>query len=259
MGEPAGDVDYARYGAGYAGRRQADPRIARLILTALGPARTVLNVGAGAGSYEPPECRVVAVEPSTAMVAQRPAGSPPVIRALAGALPLADRAVDASMATVTIHQWPDPLAGLAELTRVSAGPVVVLTFDPDALETLWLAGYCPDLYAAEARRYPPISSVVGSLGTGTTVRPVPVPFDCVDGFTEAYYGRPEAFLDPDVRRSQSAWSFVAPESEARAVEALADDLVSGRWDQRFGHLRHQASFVGSLRLVVGPGGGHVAR
>ncbi len=253
MGRPAGDVDYARYGTGYAGRRRTDPRIARLLLAALGPGRTVLNVGAGAGSYEPSDRQVVAVEPSPAMVSQRPDGSSPVVRAVAGALPLADRAVDASMATVTIHQWPDPLAGLAEMTRVTAGPVVVLTFDPDALETLWLAGYCPELYAAEVRRYPSIPSVTRALGRGTTVVPVPVPFDCVDGFTEAYYGRPEAFLDPAVRRSQSAWSFVPAHAEARAVDTLTDDLVSGRWDQRYGHLRHQASFVGSLRLVVGPG------
>ena len=130
---PAGDVDYARYGAGYAGQRRTDPRIAALVHQALGRAETVLNVGAGAGSYEPEGCRVVAVEPSEAMVAQRPAGLGPAVRAVAGALPLADRRVDASMAMVTVHQWPDPLEGLAEMRRVTSGPVVVLTFDPDAL------------------------------------------------------------------------------------------------------------------------------
>jgi hypothetical protein len=255
VGRTAGDVDYARYGQGYAGRRQTDPRIADLILAALGPAGTVLNVGAGAGSYEPTDRSVLAVEPSGAMVAQRPAGSAPVIRAVAGALPLADHAVTSSMATVTIHQWPDPGAGLAELRRVTVGPVVVLTFDPEALDTLWLAEYSPELYAAESRRYPSIDSVVSLLGPGATVTPVPVPFDCVDGFTEAFYGRPEAFLDPAVRRSQSAWSFVEAGAEARAVDNLAADLASDRWDARFGHLRHQPSFIGSLRLVVGPGAG----
>ncbi len=256
MGRPAGDVDYGRYGEGYAGRRQTDPRIAALILAALGPAHTVLNVGAGAGSYEPPDRSVIAVEPSEAMMAQR---SPPrsgAVRAVAGALPLADGAVDAAMATVTVHQWPDPLGGLAEMRRVASGPVVVLTFDPAALDVLWLAEYSPELYAAESRRYPTIDSVVAALGPGTTSAPVPVPFDCVDGFTEAFYGRPEAFLDPAVRRSQSAWSFVGADAEARAVETLAADLATGRWDGRHGHLRTQAAFAGSLRLVTAPGRGH---
>ena len=253
MGRVAGDVDYARFGSGYAGRRRTDPRIAAHIVSALGPSVTVLDVGAGAGSYEPTDRRVIAVEPSEAMLAQRPVGMRRVIRAVAGALPLPDHAVDASMATVTIHQWPDALAGLTELRRVSVGPVVVLTFDPDALDTLWLAEYSPELYAAEAGRYPAIASVVAALGPGATAAPVPVPFDCVDGFTEAFYGRPEAFLDPEVRRSQSAWSFVGRRAEARAIETLTADLASGRWDRRFGHLRDQPSFVGALRLVVGPG------
>ena len=253
---PAGDVDYSRYGVGYAGRRRTDPRIAARIHSALGPTGTVLNVGAGAGSYEPSDRRVIAVEPSEAMVAQRPAGSPPAVRAVAAHLPLADHAVGCSMATVTVHQWPDPMAGLTELRRVTRGPVVVVTFDPEALDTLWLAEYSPELLTAEARRYPSIAAVVAALGPGTTAQPVPVPFDCVDGFTEAFYGRPEAFLDPAVRRSQSAWSFVDAAAEARAVDNLAADLASGRWDGRFGHLRHQATFTGALRLVVAPGIGH---
>jgi len=250
-----GDVDYGRFGDGYATRRRTDPRIARLVLSALGPSRTVLNVGAGAGSYEPADRDVIPLEPSPAMLDQRPAGPYRCLRAVAGALPLADDAVDASMATITIHQWPDYRAGLAEMRRVTVGPVVLLTFDPDALATLWLAEYSPELYAAEARRYPPIRDVLAALGRGATSTPVPVPFDCEDGFTEAFYGRPEAFLDPAVRRSQSAWSFVSPEAQVRAVDALAEDLATGRWDERHGRLRHQESFVGSLRLIVGPGAG----
>jgi SAM-dependent methyltransferase len=253
VGRAAGDVDYSRYGDGYAVRRQTDPRIAALILSALGPARTVLNVGAGTGSYEPGDRRVIAVEPSEAMLAQRPPPRTGVVRAVAGALPLPDGAVDASLATVTIHQWPDPVGGLAEMRRVTSGPVVVLTFDPSALDALWLAEYSPELHAAEARRYPTIDSVVAALGPGAEAVAVPVPFDCVDGFTEAFYGRPEAFLDPAVRRSQSAWSFVGPDAESRAVETLEADLASGRWDERHGHLRSQETFVGSLRLVTGPG------
>jgi SAM-dependent methyltransferase len=253
VAESAGDVDYARYGEGYATSRQSDPRIAAVILTALGSARTVLNVGAGAGSYEPTDRRVIAVEPSEAMVDQRPPPRTGTVRAVAGALPLDDGSVDASMATVTIHQWPDPLAGLDEMRRVTTGPVVVLTFDPEALRTLWLVEYSPELYAAESRRYPLIDSVTAALGPGATSVPVAVPFDCRDGFTEAFYGRPEAFLDPAVRRSQSAWSFVEPDAEVRAVANLAADLDSGRWDERHGHLRNQPEFIGSLRLVTGPG------
>ncbi|HEV2888868.1 MAG TPA: methyltransferase domain-containing protein [Frankiaceae bacterium] len=243
-----GDFDYT--GVAYAPRRRPDPRIAAYVHAALGDARTVVNVGAGAGSYEPlPPVRVLAVEPSEAMVAQRPPGAAPVVRAVAEALPLRDGAVDAAMATITVHQWDDPARGLAELRRVARGPVAILTFDPDVLEALWLAEYAPELVAAERRRYLPIATLAGHLG-GATVTPVPVPFDCVDGFGEAFYGRPEAFLDPGVRRAQSGWGFVAPEDEERAVRHLADDLASGAWDARHGALRDQPELAGSLRLVV---------
>ncbi len=248
---PAGDVDYARHGDGYALRRRPEPRIARQVAQALGPAHTVLNVGAGAGSYEPADRRVVAVEPSEAMIAQRPPGSGAVIRAVAGALPLVDATVDASMAMVTIHQWPDPAAGLEEMRRVTSGPVVVLTFDPLLLDRLWLMDYVPELLEAEARRYPTIPDLVAWLGPATEVQSVPVPFDCVDGFTEAFYGRPEAFLDPDVRRAQSAWSFIHSGVEARFVDRLRDDLASGRWDDRNGHLRRQSTYDGAVRLIIG--------
>jgi methyltransferase family protein len=248
--DSAGDVDYRRHGIGYARRRRTDSRIARLVVGALGPARTVVNVGAGSGSYEPDDRRVVAVEPSEAMIAQREPGAAPVLRSVAQALPLADKAVDAAMAMVTVHQWPDPVAGLWELRRVARGPVVVLTFDPDALDTLWLVDYSPELYAAERARYPTMGTMAGALGPHTTVRPVPVPFDCVDGFTEAFYGRPEQFLDPSVRASQSAWTFVDAADEERSMRRLADDLASGRWDERHGQLRTEAEFTGALRLVV---------
>jgi SAM-dependent methyltransferase len=222
--EPAGDVDYSRYGVGYAGRRQTDPRIAARLHQALGPARSVLNVGAGAGSYEPTDRTVVAIEPSEAMLSQRGSHLSPAIRAVADALPLADGMFDAAMTTVSVHQWPDARAGLDEMRRVTLGPVVLLTFDPAALDRLWLADYCPALYEVESARYPDIDELVSAMGPDTVVTPVPVPLDCRDGFTEAFYGRPEAFLQPEVRRSQSAWSFVGPGDEAAAVEHLATDL-----------------------------------
>jgi SAM-dependent methyltransferase len=250
---PSGDVDYACFGRGYALRRRPDPGIAALIHHALGSARTVLNVGAGAGSYEPTDRAVVAVEPAEPMIAQRTSDHSPAVRAVAGALPLADGAVDASMATVTVHQWPDPIAGLLEMRRVTTGPIVILTFDPEELDRLWIGEYAPDLIEVESRRYPTIAALTGALGPGTTVQPVAIPLHCPDGFTEAFYGRPEALLDPAVRRSQSAWSFLDQGAEERAVEALAADLGSGRWDGRHGHLRSQERFEGAVRLVVNGG------
>jgi len=247
----AGDFDYDTHGRGYALRRRPDPRIAALIHTALGDARTVLNVGAGAGSYEPGDRYVLAVEPSAAMRAQRPPGAAPALDASAERLPFDDDAFDAVMATVTVHQWRDTARGLAELRRVARGPVVVLTFDGDELDRLWLAEYAPELIAAERRRYPAIATIAAAIGRPTDVLEVPIPFDCVDGFTEAYYARPEAFLDPQVRAAQSAWGFITPEATNRAVERLRSDLTSGRWQRTYGHLRTQPQFVGALRLLVG--------
>jgi hypothetical protein len=151
---------------------------------------------------------------------------------------------------VTVHQWRDPARGLAEMRRVSRGPVIVLTFDGDELERLWLAAYVPELIAAERRRYPAVSGIAAAIGR-TTVTEVPIPIDCVDGFTEAFYARPEEFLDPRVRAAQSAWGFVTPEATHRAVEKLRADLASGAWQRAYGHWRTQPQFVGSLRLLVG--------
>ncbi|MEV4582929.1 methyltransferase domain-containing protein [Nonomuraea jabiensis] len=247
----AGDFDYDRHGRGYARQRRTDPRIAARVHAALGQARTVINVGAGAGSYEPEDRHVVAVEPSAAMRAQRPRHLAPALDGIAERLPFDDDSFDAAMATVTVHQWNDTEQGLRELRRVSRGPVVILTFDGAALDLLWLAEYAPELIAAERRRYPPIDLIASLVGGRTEVMPVAIPIDCVDGFTEAYYARPERFLDPQVRASQSAWGFVDDDAEARAVDRLRRDLDSGAWDERFGYLREQPEFVGSLRLVVG--------
>jgi hypothetical protein len=155
------------------------------------------------------------------------------------------------MATITVHQWSDTERGLRELRRVARGPVVVLTFDGDALDLLWLAHYAPRLIAAERRRYPAIDTIAALIGTRSEASPVPVPIDCLDGFTEAFYGRPEGFLDPRVRAAQSAWGFVDEADQQQAVARLAADLQSGAWDARYGSLRTQPEFVGSLRLIVG--------
>ncbi|WP_305782518.1 class I SAM-dependent methyltransferase [Symbioplanes lichenis] len=194
-----GDVDYETTGHGYATRRRADPRIAAAIHAALGDARNVLNVGAGAGSYEPADRYVLAVEPSARMREQRPPGAAPALRAYAESLPFDDDSFDAVMATITVHQWSDPMRGLAELRRVARAAVGVLTFDGDALDRFWLADYVPELIVAERRRYPRIAAIAAALGEGTEVAEVPIPVDCTDGFAEAFYARPEQLLDPRVR------------------------------------------------------------
>ncbi|WP_296596047.1 methyltransferase domain-containing protein [Phenylobacterium sp.] len=246
-----GDVDYDSTGQGYATQRRPDPRIAAAIEAALGDAQTVVNVGAGAGSYEPAGRRLLAVEPSAVMRAQRPPGAAIAIHAYAEALPLDDGAVDAAMAVATVHQWADRTKGLAELRRVARGPVVVLAFDGPALGDWWLNDYAPELIAAEQRRYPDISQTAAALGSKVEVRVVPIPIDCTDGFTEAFYGRPERLLDPAVRRAQSSWGFVGPEVEPRFVARLSDDLDSGRWDERYGAWRRLPAYEGSVRLLVG--------
>lgn len=206
----AGDADHGTIGDGYARHRRPDARIAARVTEALGPARTVVNVGAGAGSYEPTGLDVTAVEPSSAMRAQRPPHPRPAVDAVAEALPFADDTFDAAMTTFSVHQWRDPEAGLRELRRVARGPVVVLTCDPDRVREFWLYDYAPGVLDTEAGRYPPIETVTRTLGGRVSVRPVPVPADCTDGFNEAYYARPERLLDPDARQACSSWSFLTP-------------------------------------------------
>lgn len=248
---PAGDFDYETGGGDYAARRRADPRIAATVHAALGDARTVLNVGAGAGSYEPADRTVVAIEPSARMRSRRPLGAAPAVIAVAEDLPFDDDSFDAAMAMSSVHQWPDLERGLAEMRRVARGPVVVLTFDPDTFAHFWLHEYGPEMYEVEVERVGPIKAVRSGLGGSATVEPVPIPFDCTDGFVEAFYGRPEELLDPEVRAAQSAWGSAPPGAEERMVEALRADLDSGAWDERHGHLRTQPDYVGSLTLVVG--------
>lgn len=251
---PAGDVDYDKIGQGYAAHRRPDPRIAAMIHAALGDARTVLNVGAGAGSYEPLDRHVIAIEPAEAMRRQRPPHLAPAINARAENLPLDDQSVDAAMATVTVHQWMDRAAGLHELLRVTRGPILLLTFDGEALgRYTWFAHYAPELIALERVRYPKIADLAAALsppGRVATVHEVPIPIDCTDGVTEAYYARPERFLDPAVTRAQSAWSLLDPDVRDRFLAHLGEDLSSGRWDAKFASWRTMATFSGSLRLIV---------
>jgi len=247
----AGDADYGKIGATYSSFRRPDPRIAAAIALALGDARSVLNVGAGAGSYEPLDRDVTAVEPSASMRAQRPLHLSKAIDAVAEALPFPDAHFDAAMALYTVHQWTDLARGLAELRRVTRGPVVVMSGDPEALKSFWLADYAREVIDVESARCPPVATIASAVGRNTRIVPVPIPFDCTDGFNEAYYGRPERLLDRDARLACSSWSFVGADVVDRFVRDLRRDLDDGRWDARHGHLRTQPEYVGSLRLLVG--------
>jgi SAM-dependent methyltransferase len=242
-------VDYELHGRTYARHRRPDPRIAACIHAALGDARTVLNVGAGAGSYEPEDRWVLAVEPSATMRAQRPAGAAPAINAHAETLPFDEGTFDAAMACVTIHHWDPAAAGLAELRRVSRGPVVVFTFELDALPA-WQLEYLREGVAKEQPRFPAVEDVAAALGGRTRVERIPTPGDCTDGFFEAFWRRPEALLDAEVRSAQSVWALLEPDVEQRIVDRLAGVLDSGAWDAEHGYLRERDSFDGALRLVI---------
>ena len=246
----AGDVDYGSIGRGYSAYRKPEPRIMAAIEHALGSARTVLNVGAGGGSYEPLDRQVVAVEPSASMRAQRPAHLSSAIDAVAEDLPFDDHHFEASIATFTVHQWADLERGLAEMRRVTKGAVIILTCDPTLVQSYWLNDYAPQVLAAEARRYPAIDRIRGQLRGVVQELNVAIPFACRDGFNEAYYGRPEQLLDGGARLACSAWNFVDASTRERYIDHLRRDLTSGAWDARYGHLRTLSEFDGSLRLIV---------
>ena len=242
-------VDYERHGLEYGRHRRTDARIAARVHAALGDARTVLNVGAGTGSYEPDDRWVLAVEPSATMRAQRPSDRAPAIDARAEHLPIDTGSVDATMACITIHHWQPPAAGLAEMRRVARGPVVIFTFELDALPE-WQRDHLAEGLEIERPRFPSLDAIADALGGQVRVEHIPTPGDCVDGFFEAFWRRPEALLDPQVRAAQSMWALLAPGVEERIVKRLAEALASGAWDRQHGHLRAQDTFDGALRLIV---------
>jgi SAM-dependent methyltransferase len=245
VGEPA----YDRIGVGYRPVRQPDPRIAARLEAALGDARTVVNVGAGTGSYEPAGREVTAVEPSRVMIDQRPAGAAPVVQASAEALPFEDDSFDAAMAVVTIHHWADPAAGLTEMVRVARGRVAVLSFDPAPMTSMWLGDYFPRALEIHEESMPAIAAVKAALGPGAEVEAIPMPSLCTDGFFCALWDRPELQLDPEVRRASSVWHVMSPEEIERGLAALRADLESGAWDRRHGHLREAPELDVGMRLI----------
>ncbi len=240
---------YDRVGRGYADFRRADPRIEARLWAALGDARSVVNVGAGSGSYEPRDRAVIAVEPSPVMIAQRPAGAAPVLRGVAEALPLADGSVDAAMATLSIHHWDDLAAGLAEMRRVARRRIVLLTIDATVNAEIWtLAEYFPAAMRAEEEKMPALRELQALL-PNTEIEAVPMPSRCQDEFTSALWDRPEMFLDPAVLRASSLWHTLPPEAIEAGQAHLRADLESGRWDERHGHLRTLPELDIGLRLV----------
>ena len=238
---------YDEIGGDYFRHRRPDPAIAAMVVDALGTARSVVSVGAGTGSYEPTDRWVVAIEPSSVMIGQRPAGAAPAVRAVAGSLPLDAGSFDAAMAILTIHHWPDPWAGLAELRRV-ARRQVVLTFDPVAHGTHWLTDYVPEL-GALFRAAPAVKSVAEAIGA-REVRPVRLRHDTPDGMTVAYWRRPEAYLDPELRAGGSALQQVRGPALERGLRRLEADLASGAWRRRYRELLTAETMDYGLRLIV---------
>jgi len=244
---------YDQIGEGYSLTRREDPHISRAIRSALGDARSVVNVGAGAGSYEPDDRYVIAVEPSDVMAAQRPPTIPPALRASAADLPLRDNSVDAAMAVLTIHHWDDELErGLEELRRVARDAVVILTYDPLVSGEMWLlADYLPEVAELDRRIFPSPQQLATWLGRGRTrIEVVPVPRDTPDWMLGSFWGHPERVLDEQARKATSGFARLDDSVVQRVVRDVRRDLESGLWDERHGDLRKLDAFDAGLRLVV---------
>ena len=241
-------MKYDVIGRTYTRTRATDPRIAAAIWEALGDARTVVNVGAGTGNYEPPDREVTAVEPSAVMIAQRPPGAAPAVQASAEELPFEDGSFDAAMAVLTIHHWTDWRRGIEELRRV-ARRVVVFTWDPTFVRRLWITAEYFPFVADEEATFPSLADQVGAV-RATRVTMVPIPHDCEDGFYGAYWQRPEAYLDPEVRAGVSVLASRSPEELAPGLAQLEEDLRTGAWAERHADLLEREALDLGYRLLV---------
>jgi SAM-dependent methyltransferase len=240
---------YDQIGRQYTSTRHPDPRIAAAILDALGDADSVVNVGAGAGAYEPADRSLVAVEPSWQMIRQRSHRASLVVQASAEALPFPARTFDAALAVLTLHHWADWRRGLSEMRRV-ARRLVIFTIEPRESDNFWLTQtYFPEIVALDRGRCPAVDDIVASLGS-CSVDHVAIPHDCVDGFLGAFWRRPEAYLDPRVRAGMSGFALLGQDVVDRGVARLKSDLESGQWDRRFGHLRSLDALDLCYRLLV---------
>lgn len=239
---------YDRIGRSYATARRPDPRIATRIRAALGDAQSVVNVGAGTGSYEPTDRPVTALDPSAVMLRQRVRGSAPAVCGVAEALPFPSDAFDAALATLTLHHWSDLATGIRELRRV-ARRVVAFTFDTVHELDAWIVrDYLPEMTGQQLFDFPAIDDLAAMLDADVEV--VPIPADCTDGFTGAYWARPEGYLDPAIRAGMSAMQTMEPALVESGMQRLADDLASGVWDERYGHLRELEELDLGYRLLV---------
>lgn len=245
---PSGDL-YDSIGCTYAATRREDPRVAAQIEAAVGGGRSLVNVGAGSGSYEPADRTVVAVEPSDTMIGQRAHRSPCVVRAVAEHLPFPDGAFDAALAVFTVHHWADRRAGLSELRRVSRRQVV-LFFEPLEVHRFWGVHYFHEAKDLPSERNAPSEALLRDHLQVREVRPVLVPNDCIDGFGAAFWARPERYLEPEVQAGMSWMALLPPAVRERGTGRLAADLASGEWDRRFGHLRSADSYDAGYRLAV---------
>jgi len=243
---------YEAIGHGYALTRREDPILRDRIHRALGDARSVVNVGAGTGSYEPLDRHVVAIEPSDTMSAQRPRHLAPAIRASAGSLPLRDASVDAAMAILTIHHWDHEMErGVRELRRVSRGPVVILTYDPRLCGEMWLMkDYFPEVAALDSEIFPTPETITGWLGGTVEVAAVPIPRDTPDWHLGSFWAHPERVLDEAARNATSGFARASSEVVARVVSSVKRDLESGAWDAKHGHLRALTEYDVGMRLLV---------
>lgn len=243
---------YDTIGHQYALSRREDPRICKSILDALGNARSVVNVGAGTGSYEPRDRYVIAIEPSDVMAAQRSAELVPALKASAQTLPLRDQSVDAAMAVLSIHHWDEHQEqGVRELRRVARGPVVIATCDPDVSGSMWLmADYLREVAELDRRIFPSVEKLSAWMGGCTRVEAVPIPRDCSDWMLMSFWAHPERVLDPTARSATSGFSRMPDEVVNRVVAAVENDLANGTWDRRHGHLRKLDEYDAGLRLVI---------
>jgi len=240
---------YDAIGIGYQERRRPDPRLAAAITRALSRAESVVNVGAGSGSYEPTDRPVVAVEPAMTMIRQRRAGAAPVVQASANDLPFRDDGFSASLAILTVHHWPDRARGLDELARVARQRVVIVTWDPSSTGFWLLDDYFPEIADIDRKIFPAIEDYGRALGR-VEVRAFPVPHDCVDGFLGAYWRRPHAYLDAGVRAAISAFTKMSPPKLESGLERLRRDLADGTWERRHARLFDRAEIDLGYRIVI---------
>jgi SAM-dependent methyltransferase len=243
--------NYDELGHNYSNIRQEEPSILKIISEELMDCKTIINIGAGAGSYEPANKYIIALEPSMEMRKQRISNKKiPAINGKSDNIPFDNNSFDCSMSILSIHHWPDMEKGITEMMRVSKNKVLIMTFDPDHINDFWNYEYFPEVIEIERKRYPKIAFLEKVFNKSLKIIKVPIPFDCKDGFQEAFFGRPEAFLHKEIREAQSAWGFIDKETEERIEKKLEKELNTGEWDRKYGNHRKMKEFTCALRIII---------